>query len=75
MVKNGKVIGCITASGIPSARVSPRRSHQNQAAKIMADYPASSTMQELKSDPDWARESYEIGCKYGYPPGTASRRQ
>jgi hypothetical protein len=44
---------------------------RNQAAKIMLDYPASAFAQELKADgpADWARESYALACKSGYPQG------
>ena len=43
----------------------------NQAAKLMMDYPASALAEELKLDDphDWARESYALACKSGYPQG------
>ena len=42
-----------------------------QAAKIIAKYPASSLTAELaQMDPvGWARESHRLGCVLGYPPG------
>ena len=42
---------------------------KNQAAKIMGRYPLASLMDLVKvDDPDfWARESYRLGCRFGYP--------
>ncbi len=42
-----------------------------RAAKIMADYPPAAMSRELaKMDPvDWAKESHQLGCVSGYPPG------
>ncbi|HWB59102.1 MAG TPA: S1/P1 nuclease [Chthoniobacteraceae bacterium] len=44
---------------------------KNQAAKIILDYPASALAQEIKIiDPHaWAKESYALACKSGYPAG------
>lgn len=44
---------------------------RNQAAKIMAQNPASGLTELLNVDDphDWARESYALACKSGYPPG------
>jgi len=44
---------------------------KNEAAKIMADYPASAFAELLKTDDphEWARESYVLACKSAYPPG------
>jgi hypothetical protein len=44
---------------------------RNQAAKLMADYPASALAQEIKIDDPHAlaKESYTLACKSAYPPG------
>ena len=44
---------------------------KNQAAKLMADYPAAKLADEIKIDDPhaWAKESYALACKSGYPPG------
>ena len=71
-VKDGKVLelynGLWTTErpGAPAEGVI-----KNQAAKLIADYPASTLAEQLKLDDphDWARESYAIACKSAYPPG------
>lgn len=44
---------------------------RNQAAKLMAEYPASALAGERKVDDphDWAKEGYALACKSGYPQG------
>lgn len=71
-VKDGKVLELyegLRANERPAAPADG--TIKNQAAKIMADYPASALADLLKVDDphDWARESYALACKSGYPPG------